>query len=220
MYFILLIVAIGWKPRVTGILHWWINWSIFNSATTIDGGEQVAAVFTFLLIPITLTDPRDWHWQNQVNIKGVKYTKIFIAKITFIFIRIQIAIIYFNSIVAKLIEEEWINGTAVWYYMQSPMLGLNPNLFEWLTPLLGSSFIVIPTWVTLIAQIILVMSLIAPKKYWNTIFIISIFMHEIFGLFLGIFTFSFIMIAVLILYLRPVEKPFRFKGGGKDIVKL
>ncbi|MFH6682314.1 hypothetical protein RI119_04800 [Bacillus amyloliquefaciens] len=59
---ILILVVIGWRPRLTGFFHWWISYSFQNSAVTLDGGDQVAAVFTLLLLPLTLTDPRKWHW--------------------------------------------------------------------------------------------------------------------------------------------------------------
>jgi len=52
----LIIIASGWRPRVTALPHWWITFSLQNSAITIDGGDQIAAVLTFLLIPLALTD--------------------------------------------------------------------------------------------------------------------------------------------------------------------
>lgn len=47
---LLIIIASGWRPRFTGIIHWWICYSLQNSALTLDGGEQVSAVITLLLI--------------------------------------------------------------------------------------------------------------------------------------------------------------------------
>lgn len=213
---LLLVVASGWRPRFTGILHWWITFSFMHSATTIDGGEYVAAVITFLLIPITLTDPRKWHWSQLTFNEGITENKILymklIALVSLVAIRFQVAILYLHSTVAKIAQEDWVNGTAVWYYVQSPMLGLHPVMFDFFKMFLASPWIVVPTWGTIILQFFLFAALIAPKKYWRYFLILAILMHEIFAIFLGLISFSMIMFAALILYLRPVEEIFNFKG--------
>lgn len=175
------------------------------------GGEQVAAVFSLLLLPLALTDPRKSHWdkitpkKESINL----YSRV-IGLVTFTVIRIQVAILYFNSTTAKLQEDEWLDGTAVYYYLQEPMLGLNPWLMKIFEPILASWLIIFPTWGTLVVQTILVIGLFAPKKNRKYILFLAIFMHEIFGLILGLISFSTIMFSVLILYLRPYDHEFNF----------
>ncbi|WP_100332634.1 sporulation-delaying protein SdpB family protein [Bacillus xiapuensis] len=207
---ILLLVASGWRPQITGLLHWWVSYSFHQSAVTIDGGENVAAVITLLLIPITLCDPRKNHWCRKIDLNANFINRRIISKISFILIRIQVAIIYFHSTVAKLSVPEWIDGTAVWYYMQSSMIGLNPRMMEIFDFILSSRLIVIPTWGTLVLQTVLVLALFAPKNYWSYILFFAVFMHEIFAVFLGLFSFSLIMLGSLFLFLRPAEKEFQF----------
>ena len=129
---LLLVIASGWRPNITGIIHWWISYSFNVSAIAIDGGEQVSSVFTLLLLPLTLTDPRKWHWQTYDKEKYLGSKKLLcfgaLSVATIFIIRIQAAILYFNSTVAKLGVEDWINGTAVYYYVQDPMLGFPPVL--------------------------------------------------------------------------------------------
>ena len=55
---LLIVIASGWRPRYTGILHFWIASSFQNTAATLDGGEQVATVLTLLLVPLTILDNR------------------------------------------------------------------------------------------------------------------------------------------------------------------
>ena len=55
---LLLIVASGWRPRITGLIHWWVGVSFMSSAILVDGGDQVASVLALLLVPVTLTDQR------------------------------------------------------------------------------------------------------------------------------------------------------------------
>ncbi|MEH7109304.1 sporulation-delaying protein SdpB family protein [Bacillus sp. JJ1764] len=206
--FLLILVVSGWRPRFTGVLHWYVTYSMQASMVVIDGGEQAASVIAFLLIPITLTDNRKWHWDASENhfSPGI-YSKI-IAYISFFFIRLQVAIIYFHSTIAKLKNKEWIDGTAVYYYSREKTVGFN-SFFDYIThSIIASPLVVIPTWGTLLVQIVIFCSLFAPKKYWRTIFIIAISMHEIFALMLGLISFSMIMTGVLILYLIPIDSVF------------
>src|SRR5690625_2595242 len=108
--FLLILVISGWRPRITGILHWWVSFSLFSSAIGLDGGEQVATVFTFFLIPITLADPRKNHWKKLKVTDGKYINNRMIILVTWYIIRIQVAVLYSHSVVAKLAEEEWING--------------------------------------------------------------------------------------------------------------
>ncbi|MBA2175828.1 hypothetical protein H0266_13100 [Halobacillus locisalis] len=207
---LLLLTASGWRPRITGIIHAWITFSFYHSAVTVDGGEQVTTVFTLILIPLTLTDNRKWHWQDPPKDKTNLSKAVGIS--TYFAFRIQVAILYFHSVVAKISQEEWIDGTAVWYYMQSPMLGIHPKIFEIIEPILGSPLVVIPTWGTLIVQTILFASLFMDKKHWRKVLILAILMHELFAIILGLVTFSIAVIGVLLLYLWPLDDTFKFKG--------
>ena len=82
--------------------------------------------------------------------------------------------LYFNSVIAKLMEEEWQNGTAVYYYLNDPMLGLPDALHGLFDFILQSKLVIIPTWGTLIVQTIMFCALFAPKTYWRLILFISI----------------------------------------------
>ncbi|MGF7086775.1 antimicrobial peptide system SdpB family protein [Kroppenstedtia sanguinis] len=209
---ILFVVASGWRPRITGVIHWWIAYSLNVSAITLDGGEQVSAVLTFLLIPVTLTDSRKWHWEkqrpNKLSNKEV-HSRI-IALVSLMAIRLQVAILYFDSTVEKLRERTWIEGTAVYYFMQDPMLGLPSMLHKLSDPILTSPLVVIPTWGTLILQAALFGALFSPKKYRKYFFFGALMFHEVIAIMLGLISFSIIMIGALILYLWPHEKEFAF----------
>jgi len=64
----LLVIASGWRPRVTGVLHAWIAFSFQANAMAIEGGDQVSAILTLLLVPVTLLDDRKWHWLPRTNV--------------------------------------------------------------------------------------------------------------------------------------------------------
>lgn len=165
-------------------------------------------------------DNRKFHWnfKNPRNeqIKDREITKKIIVYVTMFAIRLQVAIIYFHSTVAKLFNEEWVNGTAVYYYMLDPLLGLPEFLLKVFNPIFTSWLIVLPTWGTLLIQTVLFAALFAPKRIWKYILIFSLLFHETIALMLGLVSFSIIMSAALILYLRPINEHF---NGIEDFWK-
>ncbi|WP_338553837.1 sporulation-delaying protein SdpB family protein [Paenibacillus sp. KS-LC4] len=214
---LLIIVASGWRPRFTGIIHWWIAYSLNVSALTLDGGEQVNTVLTLLLLPITLLDSRKWHWKTSdsdttdTNPLGDQLiTKRIIAIICIFAIRFQVAILYLHSSIAKIFEPTWVDGTAVYYYLSDPMLGLPSLLLDLVNPILTSPLVAIVTWGTLVLQMCLFGALFAPKKHWIYYLYAALFLHEIIALMLGLISFSISMSAALILYLVPVERELTF----------
>lgn len=204
-FIILLLVASGWRPRYTGIVHWWICYSIQNSGITIDGGEQVATVITFLLIPITLIDNRKWHWIQPINYKKNIISSI-IAKSFFISIRLQVAIIYINAAIGRLKNREWVDGTALYYYLNDPMLGIPSYFKSLLNPILTSSFVVVPTWGTTVVELLLFGAFFVPKNKWKYFLFTGFILHISIAVLLGLVSFSIIMCAALILYLHPLER--------------
>jgi antimicrobial peptide system SdpB family protein len=209
---ILLVVISGWRPRYTGIIHWWVAFSLQTSGTVLDGGDQVTAVLTFLLLPLTLTDNRRWHWHSPSNISPA----IFLEKVKFLVaivsvgaIRLQVSIIYFHAATAKFALEEWIDGTILYYWLSDPLIGL-PNWLKFTLPIYSSRFVVFFTWGTLLLEVLLFMGLLMPKKYWKPLLIAGLIFHGGIAFMMGLISFGCAMTAALILYLRPIDKDFNF----------
>ena len=208
---ILLVVVTGWRPRITGLLHWWISFSFVNSATLIDGGDHVTAVLTLLILPITLLDDRKWHWKNETSELDTFWQKgkTIVATLTHKVIRLQVAIIYLHASLAKLKAVEWQNGTACYYWFTDPVFG-HPKMLDWLiTPIIQNAYSVsLLTWGVIAFEFILFVLLFLGKKVYSNFLIMGIMFH--FGIVLihGLASFFFAMTAALILYLRPLEAPF------------
>lgn len=210
---LLALVASGWRPRITGMLHWWISFGLHAGARTVDGGDSAAAVLTLLLLPVTLSDPRAWHWQAS---PAPKYTDLddarrLFALVALLFVRVQVAGIYFHACIGKLGVEEWTNGTALYYWLQSPMFGASGVVLRALHPLLLNGLtLTLLTWSVLVLEYLLSAALFMPKRFWAPLLWSGIAMHAGIILVHGLVTFSTVMFAALVLYLRPVERPFRF----------
>lgn len=210
---ILLTVAAGWRPRCTALPHWWVAFSVQVSATIPDGGDQVTALLTLLMIPVALTDNRRWHWSiprgyNSLPSTSLEGSRRLIATMTFWLIRLQVAAIYFDAFVGKLKVQEWANGTVLYYWFTDPSFGpphwLNP-LLTWLTttPLL----VAVMTWGTLILEFSLSLGLIAPRSARRYLLIAGIMFHSLIAVTMGLISFGLAMFGALLLYLRPVDQP-------------
>lgn len=204
---ILLVVASGWYPRFTGPLHWWISFSLATSAVMIDGGDQVSQVLTLLLLPVTFTDSRAWHWQNSCRESNC--WKRLVALSALIAIRIQVAGIYLDAAVGKLGVEEWKDGTALYYWFIHPDFGAPTGVWHLLAPLLRHGVVLAcMTWGAIILELFLFAALVMPKKAWRYFLIAGLAFHTGIAVIHGLLSFSIAMAGALVLYLRPPENPF------------
>jgi antimicrobial peptide system SdpB family protein len=218
---VLAVAASGWRPRLTGLLHWWVSISFQTSATILDGGDQVTAILTLLLLPVTLTDNRRWHWGPPVPgpplLKDVPRRLVALSALTVI--RVQIAGIYLHTSIAKFGVAEWADGTALYYWLTDPLFGAAGWLGPMLWPLLTNGIAVaVSTWGVLLLELLLAMALVMPKRAWKVFLVMGVAFHLAIALVMGLVSFAAAMWAGLILYLRPVEEPFLIRQGSKRVV--
>ena len=202
---LLLLVVSGWRPRLTALPHWWISYSFAASASVIDGGDLVAATLSLLLLPLALTDPRRTHWRGIGD--GSAWASV-AAQTGLLLLRFQVSVIYLFAAVLKIRNEEWSNGTALHYWWTHPKFG-TWGPFRWLTDLIGPTRLVVPlTWSFLVLELGLAFALVAPVRLRNRLLPVAVLFHVGIALVHGLPTFALTMSAALVLYLRPVWRPF------------
>ena len=209
---ILLIVASGWRPRYTALFHWWISFSLNSSALTLDGGDQITAVLTLLLLPLALTDNRRWHWQSVVwteSHSALECLRRVIALTAHIALRFQMSIVYFHAAVGKLNVDDWVNGTVLYYWFSDSRVGL-ANWSRAIIPVLRTPFVAAITWSAIVLELFLFMALVMPKAAWRYLLMAGIAFHVAIAVTMGLISFSTAMVAALVLYLRPFEQEFAF----------
>jgi antimicrobial peptide system SdpB family protein len=217
---ILVLVASGWQPRITGILHWWVAASYQLTASTLEGGDQAAAVLTLLLIPVTLTDPRTWHWQAapaQAEEAGgrafLRSLRALVALSALLVTRIQVCGMYFHAGFGKMEGAEWADGTAMYYWLSNPTFGAVHAWASVLRPILRNSALLAGiTWGTIVVELFLFMGLVATRPVRRVLLWLGIMLHLGVLLFMGLFTFSVTMFGALVLYLRPTDEPFAWSS--------
>ena len=206
---ILVMVISGYYPKVTGILHWWVAFSFNISSVLLDGGDQMASILSFMLIPVTLSDPRKNHWHKTDKKISLNLNMIILS--FFIIIRLQVSLVYLQAGIAKAFETEWADGTALYYWFTNPVFGAVDYIYWFLEPFLKNGLtLTFLTWSVMIFEVFLFLGLFIEKKWRPYLLVAGITFH--FGIIIvhGLVSFFCSMTAALILFLRPVDESFNF----------
>jgi antimicrobial peptide system SdpB family protein len=175
----------------------------------VDGGDQVSVVLTLLLLPVTETDSRKWHCQNSHQ--QAPHWRTLVALLALIAVRVQVAGIYLHAALGKLGVQEWVDGTALYYWFIHPDFGAVRPLWYLLEPLLRHGpILALMTWSVIIFELSLFMALVMPKRVWGYFLVAGLLFHGGIAAIHGLISFSLAMAGALVLYLRPIERPFQF----------
>jgi len=203
---VLLLVLVGYRPKLTGILHWYVTASFSNAALLINGGDQIASILTLLLIPVTLFDNRKWHWkpsEKKLNTVSKKSLAI-ISNSCLMVIKLQMFVIYFMAGTGKLDVTQWLNGTALYYWFNHSAIGLVDWMYPLFEPIITHGLtITILTWSAILVELLLAAGIFIKDKYKIPLLYLGISFHFFIAITMGLINFLFIMSGGLILYLYP-----------------
>lgn len=209
--FLLALTASGWRPRITGIIHLWVAWSFSNATAVLDGGDQVAAIIPIYLLPICLLDKRIWHWSNIFENLSLPIRTVGLAFNGML--RLQVAMIYFQASTAKFLVREWADGTALYYWLNDPMMGMPMWARPVFAPILqNATILTIFTFGVMIFEVLLFSGLWMNSGCRKILLPLGIAFHGSIIFFHGLGSFFLSMTAALILFLRPWHEYFHFKS--------
>ncbi|WP_423264608.1 sporulation-delaying protein SdpB family protein [Frondihabitans sp. 4ASC-45] len=202
----LTLTAAGYRPRFTAIPLWWVLFSNQAALTTVEGGDQIASVLALLLIPVSMSDSRKWHWLAKccdVSYREPRLRDVVLG-LSLITLRLQVAFIYLNACLSKLAVPEWIDGTAIYYWLRDPLFG--PA--RWLRPLTDALFVLGPavalaTWGVLVVEFFLGVSLLLPGTARRPLLLAGLGLHLAIAVCMGLWGFGAVMVGALILLLVP-----------------
>lgn len=220
--FILALVASGWRPRLTGVFHWWVSISLVTTSFVVEGGDSVCATLSLLLIPITLLDDRRWHWDAVLDVPSTLRSKLagLVSDSSWTVIRLQIAVIYFHASVGKMESREWANGTAIYYWMKHPLFGAPDWLQATVVPLLSNATVVTTlTWGVIVFELLMFCALFISREHWRLLFWLGCLFHFAIFLVHGLATFSLAMIGALVMYLCPADRQLRMPSPCTDVAR-
>ncbi|MBX3198648.1 MAG: hypothetical protein KF894_10980 [Labilithrix sp.] len=208
---VLAVVASGWRPRYTGVLHAWVAFGFQANAMIVEGGDQIGSILALLLVPVTLLDDRKWVWQARAPraLDERERSVRLVARVCFALIRLQVAGIYFHAAIAKFAVPEWTDGTVLYYWLNHGTFGAPGWIMPVLRPLLLNGVIVaMTTWGVLVVEYALSAGLLVHRRYLPVLLALGIGLHAGIALLHGLVTFAITMFAALILYLRPLDRTF------------
>ncbi len=205
----LFILISGYLQFITSVFYWWLTFSI-SSFSLIEGGDQIASILAFLLIPICFTDTRKNHWQkHDVSLTNKKEIYNCVANLTRYVIILQMSVLYFIASTAKFNNTYWIDGTAIYYWLNNNIFGVNDGLLGFVNYLLYKNYLIFTiTWSVLIIELLLSISFLLNKSLRKVILYVGISFHLGIAILHGLISFSLAMIGGLILYISSLDRGF------------
>ncbi|MER5938256.1 sporulation-delaying protein SdpB family protein [Streptomyces sp. NPDC001928] len=214
---VLLVVASGWRPRFTAIPHAYVAFSVFTGISIPDGGDQITWVLTLLIAIVAVGDSRRWHWQHSPAQDPESQRRGVLALLgvsAVVVARLQMAVLYFQSCVAKLPHAEWADGTALYYWVNNYDFGapgwLRPTVSAVVHSPLGVAAM---TWGPLVLEIALAAALLMPQKVRWILLAAGVLFHLSIAVVMGLWSFAFAMWAGLLLLLAPL-------GHDPDLARI
>lgn len=201
-------VLVGWHPRWSGLVYWWLAFSVFASGVVIEGGEQICTVVALLLVPLALADQRrSWHQPLAFDAQSSRLRDR-LGLLSMFLIQTQTTIIYANSALAKLGQTTWLEGTAVYYFMQDSVFAppgwLRPAkdaFFRWSW---GSPLV---TWTALPLEILLAVApWMTSRRVRRTALVAAVCFHGVILIMFGLVSFFFAAIGLNVLALNIWER--------------
>ncbi|MBH1933017.1 HTTM domain-containing protein [Streptomyces sp. AV19] len=205
---VLLVVASGWRPRLTALPHLYINYSVFDGISIVDGGDQIGLVLSVLFVLPALGDPRRWHWQPPVQLaEAGRVRKVFalLGLSSLVVLKAQMCVLYFQAAVAKLPHSEWADGTAMWYWGTNPDFGPASWLSHLVTPVLSTSWGVAGmTWIPLAIELSLAVSpLVRGRARWY-VMAAGLLFHLSIAVMMGLWSFALGMAGGILVLCAPL----------------
>jgi len=196
-------VLTGYVPAVTAIPHWWVAWSLNISSPIRDGGDQVAAVLTLLLVPLLLLDRRRNHWTPDLLWGARSWRTHGTAWAALVLVWVQASVLYANAAIAKFAVAEWANGTALWYWIQEPSFR-PPAPFGWFVEAVHDSLpgAIAVNYGAMALELSAAALLFVRPAVRRIALPIMLGFQFCIGVMFGLWSFFLAMAALLLLYLR------------------
>lgn len=198
----LVLVISGVLPQLTSIIHWYLAYSFVNASLDIEGGDQIASNLTLMLIPICILDNRLNHWkQYKASTTNWRPFINLFCNNWFMLIQFQVMAIYLHSAIGKMFVNEWLNGTALYYWFNHPVFGMQHWLEPLVNPVVLNPYLAFSlTWGVMIFELYLGMAILIHKKHYKTLFKCAVGFHFLIILLHGLASFFISMSGALVLY--------------------
>ncbi len=195
------------------LLLFWVSLSTNNVFLT-NGGDVIIRIALLFCVFANLS--KHWSidswWRRRRGVESI-YPAAIIRRIpvwlsaaahntVVVLCAYQVILVYVNSGIFKLMGEEWLEGSALYYAFNLDVFRVFPALSDiaWqVTP-----FVLVGSWISIWVQLLFPVFLLwRPTRYGALVAIMG--MHFGIGLFLGLWPFSIAMIALDLVFVRDVS---------------
>lgn len=203
---IIVLFIIGWRTRViTPVLLLFVVAIHSNNSYMLNGGDTLLRITLLFMLFANLSEhySLDARRRKRQSAPGNSIVPTYVSNAAhnagLILSCFQIIVVYTTSGIWKLLGDEWLDGTALFYSLRIDNFMLYPALNELIwqsTPLIQ-----VATFVSLWVQTLFVVFILwRPTRIF--VLVSLIFMHLGIALLLGLWTFSLVMIALDMLFIR------------------
>lgn len=200
-------VISGVVPRITAVLHAYASFSIATAIGLPDGGEQVAQIFSVLIIPLTFFLPWTNGWRKNVSrVEPNRPVVTATVSAFWTFIRLQFAFIYLQSGISKFATEDWLNGSAMYYVFRDPSFGATGWLGELALAIsMNPIGVALISWGSIAIEVLIGLLLLTGKgPALKVAFGALTALHIGIIAFIGLWSFGIIMISVGFIACLPI----------------
>lgn len=203
---IIIVFILGWRTRIVApIMLLFLVALHANNNYLLNGGDTLIRVTLVFILFANLSEhySLDALRRRRGNSSGRRILPAHISSAAhntgLVLSCFQIIVVYTTSGVWKLLGDEWLDGTALFYALRIDNFMLYPALNELLWQ--STQFIQVATFISLWVQTLFVVFVLwRPTRIFALVSLI--FMHLGIGLLLGLWTFSLVMIALDMLFIR------------------
>ncbi len=219
---LLFIMGFGTRIVTPVLLLFWVGLST-NSVFLTNGGDVVMRITLLFCIFADLSKhwSLDSWWRRR---RGTSiYPRAIVQKIprwavnaahntAVVLCAYQIILIYVNSGIFKLMGDEWLNGSALYYALNLDVFRVFPELSDLAWHI--TAFVYVGSWISIWVQLLFPILLLWPTTRYAALIVIM-GMHLGIGLLLGLWPFSIAMIALDLLFVRDASwrRAFAWASG-------
>ncbi|AKK02483.1 hypothetical protein CEPID_03015 [Corynebacterium epidermidicanis] len=197
------LVIVGKYLFLSSLILFWISSTMFHMIPTSDGGEQIALCLSTLLLIYSLGGLAET-FKKRIGFKsrGAEAWHY----VWHLMIKIQMAVVYFQAGIAKLGVESWADGSEIYYDLLNPMFGATGWRLKLAMLIVDYDFILLAiTWGTISAEVFISYAIFGGDSAKKVALTLAVLLHSSIAIFLGIVSFSIVMIGGAIYALLPAR---------------
>lgn len=212
---VFILVIAGVAPILLGWLHAWAAFSIASSIALPDGGDQAAVVFLVLIALVCVGDTRRTAFEPA---RAAAMWRRQVALGALMALRIQVAMIYFDSAIGKVFSTDWVTGTTEFYVLRDPYFGAWGPIAAITHALTENAIVTVSmTWGAMLLEVFIAVLVLCGPRARIVALLGCIALHGFIIVTIGLWSFGLIMIGGVMVATLPTTPLERRKSWPRRL---